>query len=506
MILSPGQDPHVDDVVAQAQSMTTQQLEDRIHALKNEMRKSIADLLDDDDELFQNLISDRHKINSHEKKGTLDSNRALLVVKNEIRNAEKKNYRMSRDMKSSYMKLDALYDELQFRAYRPLMAIPVTVTPSTALSHASEGRVTGTPVAPEPQVTWSRPTASSFMASSSGKVNGSNFSLAASVHATGSLSGAGAGVGTSGTSSIIQSALTSNAKQTITVNMTTNLDKTKSESLRTIGQGVGSGSGSGSQPIIIDLSDSEPEPEFKWASEPEINPSKRDRSVASSVAGNQPRPAKKIRATPTKLKVLARPKKKNPRLRTVTLPKPCTNRTESFQQVWSELQLKASEHTTQTTLMEPSFKSLTMETFGKHGQTMPTFQPLETTKNVVFSTKEEVLEWKWLRPAEDQTEILYFSNWKIVPEDWKPSDIITHYNVARKRKEAIFFEMMAIITLLLNRDEAKRLKLVFFAEENSLQSLLNPLMHSRQHLVRMAWCTRDFEVYRVCGLDPKKHR
>ncbi|KAF9309048.1 hypothetical protein BG003_010280, partial [Podila horticola] len=158
------------------------------------MRKSIADLLDDDDELFQNLISDRHKINSHEKKGTLDSNRALLVVKNEIRNAEKKNYRMSRDlyMKSSYMKLDALYDELQFRAYRPLMAFPVMATPSTALSHASEGRVTGTPVAPEPQVTWSRPTASSFMASSSGKVNGSNFSLAASVHATGSLSGAGA--------------------------------------------------------------------------------------------------------------------------------------------------------------------------------------------------------------------------------------------------------------------------------------------------------------------------
>ncbi|KAF9308257.1 hypothetical protein BG003_011351 [Podila horticola] len=156
--------------------------------------------------------------------------------------------------------------------------------------------------------------------------------------------------------------------------------------------------------------------------------------------------------------------------------------------------------------MEPSFKSLTMETFGKYGQTMPTFRPLETTKNVVFSTKEEVLKWKWLRPAEDQTEVLYFSNWKIVPEDWKPSDIITHYNVARKRKEAIFFEMMAIITLLLNRDEAKRLKLVFFAEENSLQSLLNPLMHSRQHLVRMAWCTRDFEVYRVCGLDPTKHR
>lgn len=194
------------------------------------------------------------------------------------------------------------------------------------------------------------------------------------------------------------------------------------------------------------------------------------------------------------------------RLRAVTLPKPSTNRTESFQQVWSELQQKAAEHTTQTTLMEPSFKFLTMETFGKHGQTMPTFRPLETTKNVVFSTKDEVLNWKWLRPVEDQTEVLFFSDWKTVPENWKPSDIITHYNVARKRKEAIFFEMMAIITLLLNRDEAKRLKLVFFAEENSLQSLLNPLMHSRQHLVRMAWCTRDFEVHRVCGLDPKKRR
>ena len=91
-----------------------------------------------------------------------------------------------------------------------------------------------------------------------------------------------------------------------------------------------------------------------------------------------------------------------------------------------------------------------------------------------------------------------------MPDQWAPSGYITQYNVARQRKEAILFEMMAIITLLLNRDEAKRLKLVFFSEENSLQSLLNPLMHSRQHHVRMAWCTRDYEVLRVCGLDPTR--
>ncbi|KAF9333082.1 hypothetical protein BG006_004044 [Podila minutissima] len=483
MTLSPGQDPPVDDIVAQARSMTTAQLEDKLYALKDEMRKTITDLLVHDDEIFQNLISARNKIDFHEKEGTLESNRDLLFVKKDIHNAEKNNYRMGRDlyMQSSFMRLDALYDELQLRAYRPLMALPpATVAPSTALPHAREWRENGTPVALEPQVAWSRPTASSFMASlsgkidvsnsrptsssfmapSNGKVDGSNSRV--SVHATGSLPGAGARVGTSGSTP------------------------------KTFGQG------SGSQPIIIELSDSEPEPEPR--------PFKRAPSVASSVAGSQARSAKKIRATPTKLKVLGRLKKKLSRLRAVTLPKPSTKRTESFQQVWSELQQKAAEHTTQTTLMEPSFKSLTMETFGKHGQTMPTFRPLETTKNVVFSTKDEVLNWKWLRPVQDQTEVLFFSDWKTVPENWKPSDIITHYNVARKRKEAIFFEMMAIITLLLNRDEAKRLKLVFFAEENSLQSLLNPLMHSRQHLVRMAWCTRDFEVHRVCGLDPKKRR
>ncbi|KAG0091390.1 hypothetical protein BGZ92_000793 [Podila epicladia] len=467
MTLSPGQDPPVDDIVAQARSMTTEQLEEKLHSLKGEIRKTIADLLDNNDEIFQNLISARNQISSLEKEGTLESNRDLLFVKKEIHNVEKNNHCMGRDlyMQSSCMRLDALYDELQLRAYRPLMTLPpTTLVPSTARPHAYEWREHGNPEAPEPQVAWSRPTASSAMAPSSGKVDGSNCSLDVSVHATGSLPDADARVGTSGT--------TPNT--------------------------VDQGSGSGSQPIIIDLSDSELEPD-PW-------PSKRALSVVSRVDGSQLRSAKRIRAIPTKLKVLARPKTKIPRIRTLTLPKPSTNRTESFQQVWSELQQKATEHTTQTTLMEPSFKSLTMETFGKYGQTMPTFRPLETTKNVVFSTKDEVLAWKWLRPVEDQTEVLYFSDWETVPENWKPSDIITHYNVARKRKEAIFFEMMAIITLLLNRDEAKRLKLVFFAEENSLQSLLNPLMHSRQHLARMTWCTRDFEVHRVCGLDPLKRR
>ncbi|KAG0030779.1 hypothetical protein BGZ81_002191 [Podila clonocystis] len=482
MTLPPGQDPPVDDTVAQARSMTTQQLEDRFHALKDEMRKTIARFLDDDDELYQNLISSRNKIDSHEKMGTLESNLDLLFVRKEIHIAEKENYRLSRDlyMQSSYMKLDTLYDELQLRAYRPLMTFPPARVALSTAPHAHERRDTGTLVALEPQVGWSHPTAKR-------KGDISNYSLDFSVHATEPFSGAGAGVGTSGITSIIQSTLTTNAKYMATASLTVNMDKVKNTP-KTFDQG----SGSGSQPIIIDLSDSEPEP----------RPSKRAPSIASSITESQPRSAKKIRATPTKLKVLARQKKK----RAVTLPKPSTNRTESFQQVWSELQQKATEHTTQTTLMEPNFKSLTMETFGKHGQTMPTFQPLETTKNVVFSTKDEVLNWKWLRPVEDETEVLFFSDWEIVPEDWKPSDIITHYNVARKRKEAIFFEMMAIITLLLNRDEAKRLKLVFFAEENSLQSLLNPLMHSRQHLVRMAWCTRDFEVYRVCGLDPKMCR
>ncbi|KAF9392837.1 hypothetical protein CPB97_008428 [Podila verticillata] len=498
MTLSPRQDP-LATIVAEVQNLTTTKLEVRIQVLKDGMRKTFEDLLDSHDKMFQSLKSVGSQIDSHQKMGTLESNRDTLVLDQEIHDAKLARYRFDRDeyMRASLKGLDALYDELRFRYNRPLMALlPTPVVAPSAAPHArGAGQDTGASAPGKPQVAWNqRPIASGSVAPS-GKATGSKFSLDVSVHATESLSGAGAGEGTSGTSSTIQATLASNKKYTTTLSLATaNLAKAETESPKNTGQG--SGSGSGSQPIIIDLTDSESEPE------PEQSSRYRAPSATSSITGSQPRPAKRIRATTSKVKVVSRTTKK-PKLRAVALPKPSqSKRTDAFQDVWLELQQKITKHKTQTTLMEPRFKSLTMETFGKHGQTMPTFRPLETTKTVVFSTKQEVLNWTWLRPVEDQTEVLYFSSWTSVPDQWAPSEYITQYNVARQRKEAIFFEMMAIITLLLNRDEAKRLKLVLFSEENSLQSLLNPLMHSRQHHVRMAWCTRDYEVFRVCGLDP----
>lgn len=205
------------------------------------MRKTFAELLDNDDKMFQTLKSVGSQMDAHQKRGTLESNRDTLVLDQEIHDANLARYRIERNeyMRASLKGLDALYDELRFRYNRPLMALATSVVaPLTAPYARGVGWDTGASAPGKPQVAWNqRPTASSFVAPS-GKATGSKFSLDVSVHATKSHSSAGAGEGASGTSSIIQATLAYNTKHATTLNLTAaNLAKAETESPKITGQG-----------------------------------------------------------------------------------------------------------------------------------------------------------------------------------------------------------------------------------------------------------------------------
>ncbi|KAF9430986.1 hypothetical protein BGZ94_000932 [Podila epigama] len=162
-----------------------------------------------------------------------------------------------------------------------------------------------------------------------------------------------------------------------------------------------------------------------------------------------------------------------------------------------------SPQTPRTLIWEPQHKSPSFGVYRAEGhQKMQIFKMLPTTKTLILSMVPTVLYWKFLNPEAKHTEVLFFGHPEALGSwEWVAHPHVGLYQVQRRGKEAIYFEMMSLLTLMRNRGELSQLTVIFFAPENDLKSLNNVLITIRIEGAKAFWCTDETQMKALSGMS-----